>query len=90
MPELIILDVGQTASGFDGEADVVKYLRITDSNSDNMDEIFNFQNIAAGGIDKIDLSDIDANTTHAGNQAFQFVGSAGFSLPGGEVRRGAV
>lgn len=80
------LDVGQTASGFDGEADVVKYLRITDSNSDNLDEIFNFQNIAAGGVDKINLSEIDANTTVSGNQAFQFVGTAGFTQPGGEVR----
>lgn len=83
------LDVGQSFSapfGFDGEADVVKYLRITDSNSDNYDEIFNFQNIAAGGIDKIDLSDIDANTNMSGNQAFQFVGTAGFTQPGGEVR----
>jgi serralysin len=83
------LDVGQSFSapfGFDGEADVVKYLRITDSTSDNYDEIFNFQNIAAGGIDKIDLSDIDANTSMSGNQAFQFVGTAGFSQPGGEVR----
>ena len=55
-------------------------------NLDNLDEIFNFRNIAAGGIDKIDLSSIDANPSLAGNQAFQFVGSAGFSLPGGEVR----
>ena len=76
-----ILDVGA-----DGTADVVKYLRITDSNSDNLDEIFNFKNIAAGGVDKINLSEIDANASLSGNQAFQFVGSAGFTLPGGEVR----
>jgi len=73
---------------FDLEADVAKYISISDSTDENMDEIFNFQNIAAGGggYDKIDLSSIDANPRLAGNQAFQFVGSAGFSLPGGEVR----
>lgn len=85
------LDVGQSiglsVGEFDGEADVVKYISISDSTFDGgMDEIFNFQNIAAGGNDKIDLSAIDANPSLAGNQAFQFVGSANFSLPGGEVR----
>lgn len=80
--------IGQSVGEFDGEADVVKYVRISDSTFESMDEIFNFQNLAAGGIDKIDLSAIDANPSLAGNQAFKFVGSAGFSLPGGEVRLG--
>ena len=72
----------------DSAPDVAKYIRISDSTDENMDEIFNFQNIAAGGAgyDKIDLSSIDANPSLAGDQAFKFVGSAGFSSPGGEVR----
>lgn len=84
-----LMYLGQSADPFDHEADVAKYIRISDSTDEGMDEIFNFQNIAAGGVggkDKIDLSSIDANPSLAGEQAFQFVGSAGFSLPGGEVR----
>lgn len=84
-----LLYLGRSVDPVDHEADIVKYIRISDSTDENMDEIFNFQNIAAGGSggkDKIDLSSIDANSSLAGDQAFTFVGSAGFTLPGGEVR----
>lgn len=35
--------------------------------------------------DRIDLSGIDANTTVAGNQTFQFIGSAGYGRHAGEL-----
>ncbi|HEY8592644.1 MAG TPA: calcium-binding protein [Sphingomicrobium sp.] len=38
------------------------------------------------GLDKIDVSSIDANTTFAGDQAFTFIGSAAFSGQAGELR----
>lgn len=40
---------------------------------------------AAGG-DRLDLSQIDANTAAAGNQAFAFIGAAAFSGVNGELR----
>jgi serralysin len=38
------------------------------------------------GTDKIDFSGIDANTNTVGNQAFQLIGSAGFSNVAGQLR----
>lgn len=38
------------------------------------------------GVDKIDLSLIDADTNRAGDQAFTFVGTAAFSNKAGELR----
>jgi Ca2+-binding RTX toxin-like protein len=40
----------------------------------------------APGVDKIDLSAIDANPVLAGNQAFDFIGIANFSGAAGELR----
>ncbi|MET0529189.1 MAG: M10 family metallopeptidase C-terminal domain-containing protein [Microvirga sp.] len=37
-------------------------------------------------VDKIDLFDMDANTTVSGNQAFKFIGGNGFSGKAGELR----
>ena len=37
-------------------------------------------------VDRIDLAGIDANLNIAGNQAFAFIGSAGFSLVAGQLR----
>lgn len=71
----------------DGDSDVFKYFRISDSTYDGgMDTIFSFEHMAGGGSDKIDLSFLDATTSLAGNQAFQFIGPAEFSSAGGEVR----
>lgn len=36
--------------------------------------------------DKIDLRDMDADSTHSGNQAFSFIGTANFSGDAGELR----
>lgn len=38
------------------------------------------------GVDRIDLSNIDANTRTLGNQAFAFIGAEDFSRVGGELR----
>lgn len=71
----------------DGDADLIKYFRISDSTVDGgVDTVFNFEHFAAGGSDKIDLSYLDATTSLVGNQSFQFVGSAAFSSANGEVR----
>ena len=64
-------------------ADVFDFNRATDSLKGvfNRDVIRDFNH----GVDKIDLSTIDADTTLAGNQAFEFIGSAGFS-DAGQIR----
>lgn len=50
--------------------------------SNQKDRIFDFQN----GVDKLDLSLIDARTDLVGNQAFKFIGTAAFTHHKGEVR----
>lgn len=50
--------------------------------SDACDTIAGFRS----GVDHIDLKMIDADTGHAGNQAFTFIGKAEFSHDAGEVR----
>lgn len=47
-------------------------------NATNRDSIANF----ASGLDKIDLSALDANTNVAGDQAFIFIGNAAFTAAG--------
>jgi len=61
-------------------ADVFLFTAVTDSVLPvaNRDVIADF----ATGVDTLDLSGIDANTGVAGNQAFSFIGSAGFSAVG--------
>ncbi|WP_150291411.1 cadherin domain-containing protein [Sphingobium estronivorans] len=61
-----------------GGADTFIYTNVQQSTPLVMDQIMDFQS----GIDKIDLSGIDANTTTGGNQAFTFIGDLGFSAPG--------
>jgi Ca2+-binding RTX toxin-like protein len=66
-----------------GGADNFQYRAVSDSLPWNdSDFIHDFQ----GGIDKIDLSLIDADTTAPGDQAFTFIGSAQFSNHAGELR----
>lgn len=48
----------------------------------NRDIIQDFQH----GVDKLDLSTIDANANLAGNQAFTFIGGAEFGFHAGEMR----
>jgi Ca2+-binding RTX toxin-like protein len=64
-------------------ADVFDYDSISDSRvGEAADQIYLFET----GIDKIDLSTIDANTLKKGNQAFDFIGTSGFSHTAGELR----
>src|SRR5262245_13572384 len=48
----------------------------------NNDLITDFQGINDGGLDRIDLSALDANAAVGGNQAFTFIGTAAFSAAG--------
>ena len=47
------------------------------------DSVFDFEGLQG---DKIDLSDIDANLTKKGNQAFKFIGDSEFNDKAGELR----
>jgi predicted extracellular nuclease len=71
---------GDTLTGGAGN-DVFRYDSVADSNSTERDGIQDFN---SG--DLIDLSRIDANTLVAGNQAFNFIGSAAFGGNAGELR----
>ncbi|QDX25001.1 hypothetical protein FPZ54_02460 [Sphingomonas suaedae] len=65
-----------------GAGDDTFYFRIIeDSRVGSEDRILDF---AAG--DRIDLSAIDADTAHAGNDAFDYIGDAAFSQKAGELR----
>ncbi len=48
----------------------------------NRDVIADFKHL----VDKIDLASIDASTKASSNQAFKFIGTAGFHKVAGEVR----
>jgi Ca2+-binding RTX toxin-like protein len=79
---------GGGADGLTGGAgaDTFRYDAASDSTSGLYDLIGDFQT----GVDKIDLSRIDANTHAAGDQAFSWIGSNAFSGTGaasaGELR----
>lgn len=65
--------------------DVFEFRVLSDSSAagGHRDLIFDFD--AAAG-EKIDLSRIDANSLSVGDQAFSFIGAAGFSGAAGELR----
>jgi Ca2+-binding RTX toxin-like protein len=63
-------------------ADRFAYASVGDSRSNAADTIFGFQE----GLDKIDLSAVDANSRVAGTQGFAFVGSTAFSGVAGQLR----
>jgi Ca2+-binding RTX toxin-like protein len=75
---------GAGADGLTGGAgaDVFRYDSASDSAVGLSDLIGDF----APGIDKIDLSRIDANTGLAGDQAFTWIGENAFSNAAGELR----
>lgn len=62
--------------------DIYRYERTIESEIGAADTIQDFTQ----GEDKIDLSAIDADAALANDQAFTFVGSAGFSGKAGELR----
>ena len=65
-----------------GGADKFDFNATTDSKVSAPDQIVDFQQ----GTDKLDLKGIDAISGVTGNQAFSFVGEAGFSNVKGELR----
>ncbi len=65
-------------------ADTFVFTALSDSTANtSRDVIFDF---SRADDDFIDLRSIDADTTHGGNQAFDFIGSKGFSGEAGELR----
>lgn len=69
--------------GGDG-ADIFDYNIISDSrsNASRRDIIGDFD----AGEDRIDMSDLDADKAVAGDQAFTYIGTGGFTGNGGEIR----
>jgi len=66
-----------------GGSDVFQFATAKEADPDTgRDLIRDFET----GVDRIDLSDIDADVNLDGNQAFDFVGSAKFSSAAGELR----
>ncbi len=63
-------------------ADQFVFSTLSDSPTTGMDRVLDFQL----GIDQLNLQAIDANTLVAGDQAFSYIGSAGFSFTPGELR----
>ena len=63
-------------------ADVFRFDALTDSVAGSADEIIGFQS----GVDKIDLSRLDANSNADGDQAFAWIGGAAFHGVAGELR----
>ncbi|HEU0099564.1 MAG TPA: M10 family metallopeptidase C-terminal domain-containing protein [Allosphingosinicella sp.] len=63
-------------------ADTFRYASPSDSGGGAVDHIADF----AAGLDKIDLTGIDANSNAAGDQAFAWIGSNAFSGSAGQLR----
>ncbi|MEG3166329.1 cellulase family glycosylhydrolase [Sphingomonas sp. PB2P19] len=78
-----VLTGGAGADRLTGGAgkDVFKFA-LADSNKSASDVITDF----VQGLDRLDLSAIDASTAKGGNQAFAFIGNAAFSGSAGELR----
>jgi Ca2+-binding RTX toxin-like protein len=81
--DTIIGGAGKDTMSDGNGTDTYQYFATSESTAGiNRDVILDFSR----GFDKIDLSAIDANITLAGNQAFNFIGTAAFSGLAGEVR----
>lgn len=65
------------------KADIFEFEALSDSTVSASDRIVDF-NRSQG--DRIELTDIDANTLVGGNQAFSFIGTAAFSNVAGQLR----
>jgi Ca2+-binding RTX toxin-like protein len=80
--DLIVGGSGADALTGGGGADTFRYDSASDSSPGLADLIGDFQS----GLDKVDLSRIDANTNAAGDQAFAWIGSSAFSGVAGQLR----
>ena len=65
-----------------GGSDVFDFNAVSASTALASDRILDF----TSGLDKIDLAGIDASTKSSGNQAFNFIGGAGFTHSAGQLR----
>lgn len=79
--DILIGGLGSDSLTGDAGADSFVFKAITESTTAAYDMIKDF----VSGADHIDLSQIDANTLTAGDQAFVFIGSAAFSMSAGEL-----
>lgn len=61
--------------------DIIRFDRLVESRPDAPDKVYDFSER-----DTMDLSRIDADVVHDGNQAFSFIGDADFSGQPGELR----
>lgn len=66
-------------------ADTFRFTSISDSRVGSLRDVIDDFRPGSEG-DVIDLSSIDANTLRSGNNAFSFIGKAGFSGTAGELR----
>lgn len=66
-----------------GGADTFDFNSVAESTFAERDTITDFD---VGGAGTVDLSTIDANSNLVGNQAFNFIGTAGFTNTAGELR----
>jgi hypothetical protein len=80
--DLIHGNLGADQLTGNGGADTFRYQSTAESTTGSMDHILDF----AAGIDKIDLSRIDADSNMAGDQSFTFIGSNAFSGTAGQLR----
>jgi Ca2+-binding RTX toxin-like protein len=80
--DLIHGNLGADQLTGNGGADTFRYDSAADSNASSLDHILDF----AAGIDKVDLSRVDADSAAAGNQAFAWIGSNAFSGTAGQLR----
>lgn len=69
------LGADKLIGGFGGDTFLFRAFSDSKANANQRDSILDFQR----GIDKIDLSWIDADRSRAGNQAFDYNGTAGFN-----------
>ena len=81
--DLIFGGGGQDSLAGGAGADVFRYDSVSDSPAGANDLIADFQPF---GLDKIDLSRIDANSLAVGDQAFTWIGANAFSGAAGELR----
>ena len=82
--DLLIGGVGRDMLTGGGGVDLFRFLTLADSAVGSSRDIITDFSRADG--DRIDLATIDASTRIAGDQAFSFIGGAGFSRVAGQLR----
>jgi Ca2+-binding RTX toxin-like protein len=82
LADLIHGNLGADQLTGNGGADTFRYQGVGESTASSLDHILDFE----AGVDKIDLSRMDADSNSAGNQAFSWIGSNAFSGSAGQLR----